>query len=425
MVNRWQRVIAHADMDAFYAAIEQLDDPSLRGKAVIVGPPGNRGVVLTASYEARPFKVGSAMPMTHARRLCPHAIVVPPRFERYTAVSKAIMNVLGDFSPDVEPLSLDEAFVDMTGADKIFGTPHDIGRRMKAAIREATGLTASIGISATKYVAKVASGYVKPDGLTVVPPNGAREWLAPLPVEWLWGAGPKTAARLRAIGLATIGEVAVCDSARLAPLGELGRRFRALACGEDLRAVEHSRAARSLGSERTLNEDVTRRADIEHHLRRAAEAIAARLRRKGIRACGVRVKLKRADFRVLTRQRALGGVSDTAAELFAAAAELLREFRDPGPFRLVGLAAYDLTDAHDDAQLGLPLDAANRARRLETALDRVAERFGAGAMYRAAELMRDRGVGVGANLDVLGVADNHEREWRSDSSEEEGGGEGV
>jgi DNA polymerase-4 len=402
MAQRWHRVIAHADMDAFYAAIEQLDDPSLRGRPVLVGPPGNRGVVLTASYEARPFKVGSAMPMAHARRLCPQAIVVPPRFERYQEVSKCIMRVFGDFSPDVEPLSLDEAFLDMSGADKIFGSPYDIGRRLKTAIRDATGLTASIGLSGTKYVAKVASAYLKPDGLTVVPPEEARAWLAPLPVAWLWGAGPKTAARLQALGLTTIGDVAACTDDRLVQLGELGRRFRALARGEDLRAVAGDRKAKSVGSERTLNADVTLRADIEQHLRRAAEAVAVRLRRKRIRAHGVRVKLKRADFQVLTRQRALSGATDTAADLFAAAVVLLREIADAGPFRLVGLAAYDLIDGAD-AQLGLPLDGATRARRLETALDRLAERYGAGIVQRAGELRGDRGVGFGANLDFLGA----------------------
>ena len=400
MTQRWQRVIAHADMDAFYAAIEQLDEPRLRGRPVIVGPPGDRGVVLTASYEARPFKVGSAMPMAHARRWCPQAVVVPPRFERYQQISKIIMDLFGDFSPHVEPLSLDEAFLDMSGAEKIFGAPHEIGRRIKAAIRDATGLTASIGLSGTKYVAKVASGYMKPDGLTVVPPDEACEWLAPLPVGWLWGAGPKTAARLQALGFATIGDVAACNDDRLATLGELGRRFRALARAEDVRQVAGSRSAKSVGSERTLRFDVTRRADLEHHLRRAAEAVATRLRRSRIRAHGVRVKLKRADFQVLTRQRALAGATDTAAELFTAAAALLAEFGDPGPFRLVGLAAYDLT-GYDEAQLGLPLDAGNRARRLETALDRLAERYGAGIVQRAGELIGDRGVGFGANLDFL------------------------
>jgi len=202
----WPRIVAHADMDAFYAAIEQLDDPALRGRPVLVGPPSERGVVLTASYEARPYGVGSAMPMAKARRLCPHAMIIPPRFERYQEVSRKIMAVFSDFSPEVEALSLDEAFLDMTGSEQLFGDPQSIGRRLKDAVREATGgLTASVGLSGTKYVAKVASACLKPDGLTVVLPDEARAWLAPLPVSWLWGAGPKTQTRLYQIGLRTIG----------------------------------------------------------------------------------------------------------------------------------------------------------------------------------------------------------------------------
>ena len=232
MTQSWPRVVAHADMDAFYAAIEQLDDPMLRGRPILVGPPSNRGVVLTASYEARPYKVGSAMPMARARQLCPAALVVPPRFERYQQVSKIIMSVFGNFSPDVEALSLDEAFLDMTGTEKLFGTPSQIGNRLKDAIREATGgLTASVGLSGTKYVAKVASGYRKPDGLTVVPPAQARAWLAPLPVSSLWGAGPKTETRLRALGLQTIGDVATCNPEFLTrALGSAGAHFHAGSC---------------------------------------------------------------------------------------------------------------------------------------------------------------------------------------------------
>ena len=206
----WPRIIAHADMDAFYAAVEQLDDPSLRGRPLLVGPRSARGVVLTASYEARPYGVGSAMPMAKARRMCPNAVIIPPRFDRYQEVSATIMKVFSDFSPEVEALSLDEAFLDMTGSEQLFGDPQSIGRRLKSAIREATGgLTASVGLSATKYVAKVASACQKPDGLTVVPPEEAKAWLAPLSVSWLWGAGPKTQARLHQLGLHTIGDVAM------------------------------------------------------------------------------------------------------------------------------------------------------------------------------------------------------------------------
>jgi DNA polymerase-4 len=403
MSAEWPRVIAHADMDAFYAAIEQLDDPTLRGRPLLIGPPSARGVVLTASYEARPYGVGSAMPMARARRLCPQALVVPPRFERYQEVSKTIMELFADFSPSVEPLSLDEAFLDMTGSERLFGTPLAIGRRLKQAVRDATGgLAASVGISGTKYVAKVASGFAKPDGLTIVPPAQAAEWLAPQPVRNLWGAGPKTTERLERLGLATIGEVAAADPVWLErELGSVGRRFAELARGDDSRTVTSSREARGLSSERTLEADIRSRTEIEAYLRSAAETVAQRLRRREIRARGVRIKLKRADFRILTRQRLLAAPTDVAAELFAAAVELLVSVADDGPFRLIGLGAFDLLAAeHRGSQLGLKLGD-GRTRRLETTIDGVRARFGAGAVHRASELIADRGVGVASNLDFL------------------------
>jgi DNA polymerase-4 len=398
-------------MDAFYAAIEQRDDPTLRGRPVLIGPNSSRGVVLTASYEARPFGVGSAMPMARARRLCPEALIVPPRFERYQEVSATIMRVFGDFSPDVEALSLDEAFLDMTGSERLFGSPESIGRQIKDAVREATGLTASVGLSGTKYVAKVASGFRKPDGLTVVAPADARAWLSPLPVASLWGAGPKTAARLNELGLQTIGDVAARDPGWLEQqLGQLGLRFHALARGEDYRSVEGSRAAHSLSCERTLNEDIAARGDIESHLRSAAETVARRLRRRGLCARGVRVKLKRTDFRLVSRQRTLGTPTDIAAELFAAAVSLLDEIVAEGPFRLVGLATYELGRRSERAQLGLAIGGAARTRDLETTLDRLAERFGSGAVQRATDLIADRGLGLAANLDFLEDSDKEDVE---------------
>jgi DNA polymerase-4 len=404
----WPRIVVHADMDAFYAAVEQLDDPRLRGRPLLVGSDSARGVVLTASYEARVSGAGSAMPMQRARRLCPEALVVPPRFERYQEVSALVMEALGRFSPLVEPLSLDEAFLDMTGSTRLFGGVESIGARIKAAVRECTGgLTASVGISGTRYVAKVASGFRKPDGLTIVPPRQMREWLAPLPVSSLWGAGPATTERLRALGFDTIGQVASADAAALErALGALGRRFFALANGDDPREVVGSRRAQSVGSERTLNVDVSSRPQIEGYLRLAADNVAHRLRRAKRLARGVRIKLKTAKFRVLTRQRVLGEPTDVGAVLFAHAKSLLAEVEQGGPFRLVGLAAYDLETAGGEApQLDLTPQAGHRARRLETAIDALVDRFGRGVVQRAGDLKRDGGVGVAANLDFL-----HERE---------------
>ena len=403
MPGSWRRVIAHADMDAFYASIEQLDDPELRGKPLLVGPRSNRGVVLTASYEARPFGVGSAMPMARARKLCPQAIVVPPRFERYKAISKRVMRVFGDFSPAVEALSLDEAFLDMTGAEHIFGDPEAIGSRLKDAIREATGgLTASVGISATKYVAKVASGHDKPDGLTVVPPTRARQWLAPQPVARLWGAGPKSQQRLAELGLGTIGDVAAADPRWLeSQLGKAGSHFHQLAHARDPRPVAASRAARSIGSERTLTLDVKSPTEIAFQLRRAADSVGRRLRRQGYVANGVRVKLKRSDFRLLTRQRRFAEPTDLTEDLYATAIALLPEFGDPGPFRLIGIAAYDLEERIIARQLDLPMGEGSRSRRLDAVLDELDKRFGPGAVHRAGDLVRQSPIGPEVNLDFL------------------------
>ena len=398
----WPRIIAHADMDAFYAAIEQLDDPSLRGRPLLVGPPSARGVVLTASYEARPYGVGSAMPMAKARRLCPNAVIIPPRFDRYQEVSATIMKVFSDFSPEVEALSLDEAFLDMTGSEQLFGDPKSIGRRLKTAIREATGgLTASVGLSATKYVAKVASACQKPDGLTVVPPEEAKAWLAPLPVSWLWGAGPKTQARLHQLGLHTIGDVAQADQRFLsAKLGSAGLHFHTLAQAEDPRPVIGRRASKSIGSEHTLDEDVREKADIKFHLRRSADTIGRRLRKKNYVAFGVGVKLKTADFQIVTRQHRLSEPTDVAERLYSVGVALLDHVDHPGPFRLVGLVAYDLVDINNLTQLDL-FGAFVRHRQLEVAIDVLAERFGANVVYRADDLNKRPGMRLAPTLDFL------------------------
>lgn len=384
MIRSWPRVIAHADMDAFYAAVEQLDDLSLRGRPVLVGPNSNRGIVLTASYEARPFGVGSAMPMARARRLCPNAVIVPPRFGRYQEVSAAIMEVFASFSPLVEALSLDEAFLDMTGSEKIFGEPHSMGRQLKAAIRDATGgLTVSVGISGTKYVAKVASGHQKPDGLTVVTPDEAKTWLAAFPVSRLWGAGPKTQARLNSLGLRTIGEVAGADPKFLfAKLGKVGLHFHTLAHANDPRNVIGQRSSKSIGSEHTLDTDVSDTAAIKLHLRRSAETIARRLRAKNYVAFGVGVKLKTAAFRLITRQHRLSDPTDVAEQIYSVGANLLNCIDHPGPFRLVGMAAYDLARNDGSAQLEL-FNTTSRQRRLEVAMDTLAERFGDNVLHRA------------------------------------------
>ena len=368
----------------------------------MVGSPSDRGVVLTASYEARPYGVGSAMPMAQARRKCPNALIIPPRFDRYQQVSKMIMGVFADFSPHVEALSLDEAFLDMTGSEELFGAPELIGQRLKTAIRDVTGgLTVSVGLSSTKYVAKVASAFRKPDGLTVVPPEGAKAWLAPLPVSRLWGVGPKTQDRLHQLGLRTIGSVAEADPQFLsAKLGTAGLHFFTLAHAEDPRPVLGSRMSKSIGSENTLDRDVSEKADIKFHMRRSADVIGRRLRKKNYLAFGVALKLKTASFQLISRRHRLSEPTDIAERLYSVAVDLLEHIDHSGPFRLIGLVAYDLVGSDDVAQPDL-FNTRGRRRQLEVAIDRLAERFGINIVHRAEDLDQPAGMRLAVTLDHL------------------------
>ena len=389
-MGTWGRIIAHADMDAFYAAVEIHDRPELRGKPVIVGHPGPRSVVTTASYEARRFGVGSAMSMELALRRCPEAIVIPPRFERYKEISRAVMDAFTTFTPLVEPLSLDEAFLDMSGSVHLFGAPEKMGRLIKSRVYEATGgLTVSVGMAATKFVAKVASDHRKPDGLTVVPPDLTRSFLDPLPLRRLWGVGPKAEEKLRRLGLRTIGDVANASPQLLgAALGTHGPHLVKLSRGEDPREVEPSRDAQSIGYENTLERDVVGGEAIRPHLLRAADAVAERLRKQGVQARGVRVKLKTAGFRIVTRQVILGKATDSAGPVYAAAMSLLPSFPLEEPIRLVGITGYDLTSAGGSGQRELFAEAVEdpRSRDLDRTLDRVHQRFGRSALRRASDL---------------------------------------
>ena len=382
--DRWLRIIVHADMDAFYAAVEQRDRPELRGMPVIVGGTGRRGVVCTASYEARPFGVHSAMPTAEARRLCPQAVYLAPDFERYKAASDKVMVAFDRFSPAVEPLSLDEAFLDVSGTEGLFGRPAEIGGRIKQAVVEATdGLTVSVGVASTKFVAKVASDFRKPDGLTVVPPDEVRAFLWPLPISRLWGVGPKSAPLLEALGLRTMGDVAAAsESFLVSKLGALGAHVHHLSLGEDDREVEPDRETKSIGSEVTLEEDVIGAEEIKPHLRRSAAIVARRLRKEGLRASGLRVKLKTFRFRLLTRQKPLSPPTDSEKDLYREACALLSDFDLSVPMRLAGLAAYDLAPAGLPVQVGLFGDEKRGAqRRLDRTLDTLKERFGENAIH--------------------------------------------
>jgi len=382
--SRWPRIIAHADMDAFFAAVEQLDHPELRGKPLLVGGTGHRGVVSTASYEARPFGCHSAMPMVEARRRCPQAVVLPPRFKRYEEISASVMAVFARYSPLVEPLSLDEAFLDLTGAEGLFGTPSEMGERLRDAVRLATGgLTVSVGVAATKFVAKVASDHHKPDGLTVVTPGSETEFLWPMPVTRLWGVGPKTREVLERAGVRTIGDVARADERDLmARFGDLGAHLFALSWARDDREVIPDRDAKSVGAETTLDQDVTGAEAILPHLRRSAARIARQLRDERLLAGGIRVKLKTRTFQIWTRQAPLTPPTDSERDLLSAGEALLNHFNLSVPMRLVGLSAYDLRPAGSQPiQTGLfEAGERDRRRRLDRTLDALKDRFGNGTI---------------------------------------------
>jgi DNA polymerase-4 len=327
-------------------------------------------------------------------------LVVPPRFARYREISATVMRTFGDFSPDVEAISLDEAFLDMTGAEKIFGPPEIMGRKLKDAVRDATGLNVTVGISGTKYVAKVASSYMKPDGLTVVPPEEAQAWLAPMPVSRLWGVGVKTEPRLLRLGLRTIGDIAKADPKWLErELGRAGAHYYALSRAQDPRRVEGSRSSKSIGSEVTLERDIPIGDEMKRHMRRSAEEIGRRLRRKNYLAYGVRVKLKTADFHLLTRQHRLTRATDVADEFYRIGVSLLPEFNHRGPFRLVGMAAYEIERAQEKDQTDLFAAGGERRRKLEVAVDALSERFGAGVVRNASDLGKRRH--SSHNLDFL------------------------
>ena len=367
-------------MDAFFASVEQLDHPELRGKPVLVGGIGRRGVVCTASYEARPFGCHSAMPTAQARQRCPQALVLPPNFKRYAEVSERVISVFARFSPLVEPLSLDEAFLDMTGEEGLFGTPEEMGQRIRSAVAEATGgLTVSVGVAATKFVAKVASDHNKPDGLTLVPPGTETDFLWPMPVSRLWGVGPKTGDALARAGLKTIGDVAGTQEADLVlRLGALGSHIHRLAWARDDRPVVPDRDAKSIGAEITLEQDVVGQTPILLHLRSSAARVARHLRREGLLAGGIRVKLKTSRFQIWTRQAPLETPTDSERDLLRAAQGLLQHFDLRIPMRLVGMAAFDLRPSGSQpVQVGL-FEAADRdrQRQLDKTLDSLRERFG-------------------------------------------------
>jgi DNA polymerase-4 len=386
--------ILHVDMDAFYASVEVLDDPSLRGKPVIVGGFDGRGVVSSASYEARRFGVRSAMNVGQALRLCPTAITVRPNFERYTAVSKEVMRIFQDVTPLVEPLSIDEAFLDVRGARRLWGSPGEIARTLRRRVRDETGLTCSIGVAATKHVAKMASTISKPDGLLIVAAADTEAFLRPRSVRALWGIGPKSAEALEGRGIHTVADIldtprSVLERALGAAMSE---RIWHLARGLDARAVDTTRVEKSVGHEETFDVDIDDVQVLRSEFRRLADRVGARLRAHDWEARTISIKVRFADFTTITRSQTLPEPTAVGQRIGEAALDLFDAVDRPLPVRLVGVRAEKLRASG----VGGPAlwDDDEEWRRVEGALDDAAARFGRGAITRATLLGGTRGGGA-------------------------------
>lgn len=379
------RTIIHVDMDAFFAQVEVLDNPKYKGKPLVVGgrKDSNRGVVSTCSYEARKYGIHSAMSIRRAVQLCPHAIFVPTRMARYEEVSKQIRAVLDEFSPVVEPLSIDEAFLDMTGCEHFYENAKSMGMALKEGIRQKTGLTASVGIAPNKFLAKLASDHEKPDGLVALPLAAVDEFLLPLSIRAIWGVGPKTAAKLTQIGLRTVADVRACPLDKL--VAAVGRRLAEhihhLAFGRDNRAVEADVEAKSIGRETTFETDVPDGPELRRHLANLAANVGWRMRRAGVYARTVTVKIRLPDFQTHTKSRTFDVPFDDDDTLYKEAVKLLDEFSLRQPLRLLGVYASHL-QGHKQVSLfdDKPTD------RLTKVLDELNLKLGGRVIKRGREL---------------------------------------
>ena len=382
--------VLHIDMDAFYASVSLLTRPELKGKPVIVGGGGTRGVVLSATYEARKFGVHSAMPMTRARRMCPQAAVVEPDYQAYTQASEGVMEVFRSITPLVEPLALDEAFLDVSGAVRRMGSPTSIGELIRARVADEQGITCSVGVASTKFVAKLASTRAKPDGLIVVPAAKVVEFLHPLPVGALWGVGEKTEEILLRLGLKTVGDIARTPESTLKrALGvAAGTHLAALAWGRDERSVIAHEPEKSVGAEETFAVDIDDPEMIHRELLRLSEKVAARLRAGRHSGRTISIKVRFHDFSTITRSKTLRDATDVGQEIYTTARQLFDALGlQRARLRLVGVRVEGLVDAQIQPQQ-LLLDAPERGwRDAEQAVDRAASRFGSGTV-RPATLVR-------------------------------------
>jgi len=387
----WTKAIIHLDMDAFYPAVEVLDDPSLQGKAVIVGGTSHRGVVASASYEARKFGVRSAMPIAEARRRCPGGVYLHPRMQRYSEISRQVFDIFERFTPLVEPLSIDEAFLDVTASIRLFGSPPEIAMQIKRCVREELNLTVSAGVASNKSVAKIASDLHKPDGLTVVEPGREREFLAPLPIERLWGAGPVTCKSLHLLGVQTIGDLAGLPVDLLvSKLGSLGESLHRLACGIDEREVETAQEAKSIGNEETFAKNIIDIDTAQQELLALAVKVAARLRHENAKGRTICLKVKYADFRQITRSITLNDPVDDSGAIYRSCCGLIDK-TDIGrvPVRLLGVSVSGLCSPETPRQQGLFDDGSDqKTESLNRAIDRIQDAYGNSAIKPATLLKK-------------------------------------
>lgn len=386
------RLIAHVDMDCFFAAVEVLDNPALKGRPVIVGadPKGGkgRGVVSAASYEARKYGIHSAMPISKAYNLCPKGSFLPGRMSRYSEMSNIIMDILLTFTPNIEQISVDEAFLDLSGCQRLLGTPQEMGRTIKTHIKEKTRLTASVGIAPNKLIAKIASDLQKPDGLIIVPPGKEKSFLSPMPVNKLWGVGPKTAERMNKMGINTIGELAEYNPKKLvAVFGKAGIYLNQRANGIDEDPVSAGQAIKSIGRENTFDEDKKEPEILFKTLLNLSDQVAGNVRTEGLKGRTITLKLRYDDFETHTYSKTVSRPTDLTNEIYAIVRLLLeKHWQKFRRIRLIGVSVSNLNDG--EQQLGLFEDQAKTLRneKLEKAVDAIREKYGKKAVRRAGEI---------------------------------------
>ena len=380
-------MILHIDMDAFYASVEQLDDPRLKNKCVIVGGTSNRGVVSAASYEARQFGIHSAMPIYQAKQKCPHGSFVPPRMGRYKEVSKKVMALLREFSPLVEPVSIDEAYLDITGCQRLFGEPREIALGIKRKIKETVHLTCSVGVAPNKFLAKIASDMQKPDGLTLIMPDQVATFVDSLPVKKVPGVGKKMLHQLELLGIRTLGDVQrLPEKSLVKHLGKFGKRLRALSSGRDNALVTPHAPHKSISSERTLAADTLDAKLLKRYLLNQSGEVARQLRRTGVRAKTITIKIKDADFKTVTRRTTIAVPTQSSKTIYKHAARMLDDYKTTKKIRLIGVGTSGFSSVTASVQMSLfdaREESADNWEKIDNTLDSISKKFGKDVVGRA------------------------------------------